>query len=190
MRHIAIGLVLALLLLIPRAAHAQAFPTWQDCTIHLDWTTMTHVNRVECHTYQVTNAPGQPTGYWQRTSYRSPHVRERVRYPSFDLLPGCPPPIARWSTIIVPASGATGVPVRVLTGIMAIESGGIPQTNPASGAAGLMQFLPSTAASLGINPWNPAQAIYAAGRYVRTYGIWNYSGGGYGPNEVYARSCD
>lgn len=44
------------------------------------------------------------------------------------------------------------------------------------GAQGIAQFMPATAAELGIDPLNPAQAINAAGRYLRQlydrFGDW------------------
>lgn len=46
-----------------------------------------------------------------------------------------------------------------------------------AGALGIAQFMPQTAADLGINPLDPAQAIDAAGRYLaaqyRTFGNWS-----------------
>lgn len=48
-------------------------------------------------------------------------------------------------------------------------------TSPA-GALGIAQFMPATAAELGIDPLDPAQAIPAAGRYLKTlylrFGTW------------------
>jgi len=43
-----------------------------------------------------------------------------------------------------------------------------------AGAVGIAQFMPSTAATLGINPWNPTQALQGAAQlmasYARQYG--------------------
>ena len=45
--------------------------------------------------------------------------------------------------------------------------------NESSKAAGLMQFIPSTAAHFGIDPYDPEQAIDAAARYLAwLYGQW------------------
>jgi hypothetical protein len=35
-----------------------------------------------------------------------------------------------------------------------------------AGAEGIAQFMPSTAASLGVNPWDPTQALYGAARMM------------------------
>lgn len=40
-------------------------------------------------------------------------------------------------------------------------------TTSSVGASGIAQFMPATAAELGINPNDPAQAIPAAGAYLR-----------------------
>ena len=37
-----------------------------------------------------------------------------------------------------------------------------------AGAVGMMQFMPSTAASMGVDPRDPASAIDGAARYLRT----------------------
>ncbi len=46
------------------------------------------------------------------------------------------------------------------------ESGFDPQARSASGAEGIAQFMPATSASLGINPWDPKQALQAAASYM------------------------
>ena len=50
------------------------------------------------------------------------------------------------------------------------------KTSPV-GAQGIAQFMPATAAEMGINPLDPAQAINAAGEYLarlyRMFGDWS-----------------
>ncbi len=54
------------------------------------------------------------------------------------------------------------------------ESGWNPNAQSSAGAEGIAQFMPGTASGLGINPWNPIQALSGAARlmanYIRTYG--------------------
>jgi hypothetical protein len=54
------------------------------------------------------------------------------------------------------------------------ESGFNPYAVSPAGAEGIAQFEPGTAAGLGINPWNPVQALQGAAKlmasYNRTYG--------------------
>ncbi|RAQ96325.1 lytic transglycosylase domain-containing protein [Thermogemmatispora tikiterensis] len=55
-----------------------------------------------------------------------------------------------------------------------VESGFNPYAVSPAGAVGIAQFLPSTAAGLGIDPWNPVEALRGAARlmasYARSYG--------------------
>ena len=54
------------------------------------------------------------------------------------------------------------------------ESGFNPNSVSPAGAVGIAQFLPSTAAGMGINPWDPIQALQGAARMMansaRQYG--------------------
>jgi hypothetical protein len=49
------------------------------------------------------------------------------------------------------------------------ESGFRPDVTSYAGAIGIAQFMPATAASLGINPYNPTQALQGAARLMATY---------------------
>lgn len=55
-----------------------------------------------------------------------------------------------------------------------LESGFNPNAVSPGGAVGIAQFMPSTAAGLGIDPWNPVQALKAAAQMMansyHTYG--------------------
>lgn len=67
------------------------------------------------------------------------------------------------------AAGATyGVPPRVLAAIGYVESRYQTDVVSSAGAVGMMQFLPSTAASMGVDPTDPASAIDGAARYLRS----------------------
>src|SRR5436309_3990497 len=55
------------------------------------------------------------------------------------------------------------------------ESGFNPNSVSPSGAVGIAQFLPSTAAGLGVNPWDPIQALRGAARLLANY-AHNYGG--------------
>jgi len=51
------------------------------------------------------------------------------------------------------------------------------QTRSAVGAIGIAQFMPATAAEMGVDPTDPIASIYAAGRYMaglyRKFGNWS-----------------
>jgi cell wall-associated NlpC family hydrolase len=72
------------------------------------------------------------------------------------------------------ASQRYGVPVNLLTAVAQVESGFNTQAVSASGAEGVMQIMPSVASALGVDPFDPAQAIDGAaqmlGGYLAAYG--------------------
>lgn len=66
------------------------------------------------------------------------------------------------------AAGARwGIPPTVLAGMAYVESRFRGDVVSEAGAVGMMQFLPSTAASMGVNPLDPDSAIEGAARYLR-----------------------
>jgi hypothetical protein len=74
------------------------------------------------------------------------------------------------------AASTYGVPDKLLSAVADTESGYQPSAVSGAGAEGLMQLMPSTATSLGVNPFDPAQAIPAAAQllsaYYAKYGSW------------------
>lgn len=71
-------------------------------------------------------------------------------------------------TDLFKAAGAKyGVDYRLLEAMAVQESGFNPKAVSSAGAMGLMQFMPGTAKSYGIDPWDPAQAIDGAARYIQ-----------------------
>lgn len=73
------------------------------------------------------------------------------------------------------AAAATGVPAALLIAQGRQESGFQTNVVSPSGAEGVAQFMPGTAAGLGINPLDPAQAIMGQGRLMATY-LKQYNG--------------
>ncbi len=74
-----------------------------------------------------------------------------------------------------------------------VESGFNPQARSPAGAEGIAQFMPQTAAGLGIDPWNPTQALAGAaqlmGRYYRTYGSYAKALAAYNGGSGRLNSC-
>ncbi|HEX8306262.1 MAG TPA: transglycosylase SLT domain-containing protein [Jatrophihabitans sp.] len=66
------------------------------------------------------------------------------------------------------------LPRGLLAAVAQTESGGNPMAVSPAGAQGLMQLMPATAQGLGVNPWEPAQAVQGAARllskYLHSYG--------------------
>ena len=66
------------------------------------------------------------------------------------------------------AAGARhGIPPKVLAAIGYVESRFQLDAVSSAGAIGMMQFLPSTAAGMGVDPHDPVSAIDGAARYLR-----------------------
>lgn len=66
------------------------------------------------------------------------------------------------------AEKANGLPDGLLVAMIQQESGFNPNTSPSSvGAIGIAQFMPATAASLGLDPTNAHDSIWAAARMVK-----------------------
>jgi peptidoglycan DL-endopeptidase CwlO len=64
------------------------------------------------------------------------------------------------------AAARHGVSAELLAAVAKVESNYNPRAVSPAGAQGLMQIMPSTAAGLGINPLDPAQAIDGAARIL------------------------
>ena len=88
------------------------------------------------------------------------------------------------------AASSYGVPEQLLSAVAETESDYQPGAVSNAGAEGLMQLMPSTAASLGVNPWDPTQAVSGAAKllssYYNQYGSWSLSLAAYnaGPGAV------
>ncbi|HEY2042588.1 MAG TPA: transglycosylase SLT domain-containing protein [Jatrophihabitans sp.] len=82
--------------------------------------------------------------------------------------------LAQYSALFAQNEKQQGLPSGLLAAVAQTESGGNAQAVSPAGAQGLMQLMPSTAAGLGVNPWDPAQAVQGAskllGSYLHKYG--------------------
>jgi cell wall-associated NlpC family hydrolase len=81
--------------------------------------------------------------------------------PAAGGLPGVP-----YANLFSQAAGRHGVDPALLAAMAAQESGFDSQAVSAAGAQGLMQFMPRTAAGLGVDPLDPGSAIDGAARYL------------------------
>jgi peptidoglycan DL-endopeptidase CwlO len=88
------------------------------------------------------------------------------------------------------ASSMYGVPEQLLSAVAQTESDYQSNAVSNAGAEGLMQLMPSTASSLGADPWDPTQAVPAAAKllssYHNQYGSWSLALAAYnaGPGAV------
>jgi hypothetical protein len=83
-------------------------------------------------------------------------------------------PKSQYVAIAQQDASAVGIPADYFVRQINAESGFNPNAVSPAGAVGIAQFLPSTAANLGINPWDPVDALRGAARlmasYAHTYG--------------------
>lgn len=73
-----------------------------------------------------------------------------------------------YASLFNAAGARQGIDPRLLAAVAQVESGFNPQAVSPAGARGLMQFMPATAAGMGIDPMDPAQAVDGAARYLKT----------------------
>ncbi|MGE0879187.1 MAG: lytic transglycosylase domain-containing protein [Acidimicrobiia bacterium] len=64
------------------------------------------------------------------------------------------------------AGAKHGISPRLLAAVSTVESNFNTKAVSPAGAQGLMQFMPSTAAGMGVDPWDPASAIDGAARLL------------------------
>jgi hypothetical protein len=80
-------------------------------------------------------------------------------------------------TIARQAAISVGIPPDYFVKQIYAESGFNPYAHSPSGAVGIAQFTPSTAAAMGVNPYDPVSALYGAARYMAR--LSNSFGGDY-----------
>ena len=73
-----------------------------------------------------------------------------------------PPVHSPYLSVAHDAAVKAGIDPLVFTWQIFAESSFQPTVRSASGAEGIAQFMPETAAGLGIDPWNPTEALAAA----------------------------
>lgn len=88
---------------------------------------------------------------------------DRLRSASWQM----PKSAAPWQPYIKAYSSAAGVDYRLVNAVIMQESGFNPTARSPSGAYGLMQLMPATAASLGVDHTDPLQNLWG--------GIWYLS---------------
>ncbi|MCP3854971.1 MAG: transglycosylase SLT domain-containing protein [Actinomycetia bacterium] len=150
-----------------------------DVAVYLGHGQMVSVPEGERHPAVTTVDPGQIVGV-RRLVTDAPSVSPLTvagggqmapRPASVSASPVDPGPIRRaaapYSGLLATAGRQHQLDPALLTAVASVESAFDPSAVSSAGAQGLMQFMPATAASFGIDPLDPAQAIDGAGAYLR-----------------------
>lgn len=100
------------------------------------------------------------------------------------------PPAGGFRDIAITKARKHGIPAPLFLSLISVESRWNPRAVSKAGAIGLGQLMPETARGLGVNPWDPAQNLEGAARYLaeqkRRFGTWRLALAAYhaGPNAV------
>ena len=78
------------------------------------------------------------------------------------------PPLAHLDADLEALARHHGVAPDLVRAVIAAESAGNPRAVSSAGAIGLMQLMPATAASLGVNPWQPIENLRGGISYLGT----------------------
>ncbi len=82
--------------------------------------------------------------------------------------------VSQYASLFAQNEARYQLPQGLLAAVAQTESGGNRAAVSPAGAQGLMQLMPSTAQGLGVDPWQPAQAVQGAARllskYLHSYG--------------------
>ncbi len=103
----------------------------------------------------ITNV-GTPTSIVQISAPSTPTAAFSA---AASTTPNAPASLA---PIFAAASDLYGLPQGMLQAVAQVESNFNPSAVSSAGAQGLMQIMPQTANSIGVDPMNPTQAIYGA----------------------------
>jgi hypothetical protein len=76
---------------------------------------------------------------------------------------------AQYVSTIEQAASTNGIPSSLLAALLYHESRFEPTVVSSAGAEGIAQFMPATAAAMGINPDDPTEAINAAAKLLGSY---------------------
>jgi soluble lytic murein transglycosylase-like protein len=78
-------------------------------------------------------------------------------------------PLAQYNAVFAQNESRYQLPAGLLAAVAQTESAGNASALSPAGAQGLMQLMPSTAAGLGVNPWDPVQAVQGASELLSGY---------------------
>jgi hypothetical protein len=112
---------------------------------------------------------------WQIQSHDAPASQQPVTQQNNPVPPPMSLPKSQYIAIAQQDASAAGISPVYFVRQINQESGFNPYAVSPAGAVGIAQFLPGTAAGLGINPWDPIQALRGAAQLMASYAR-NYGG--------------
>lgn len=77
--------------------------------------------------------------------------------------------VSNYAAVFAQNEARYRLPTGLLAAVAQTESGGNAGAVSPAGAQGLMQLMPSTASGLGVNPWDPSQAVQGAAQLLSSY---------------------
>lgn len=117
-----------------------------------------HLSRADLDDARARLMAGQPrplvTAFLE-SRWREPVTRVAVTRPQPPPLPA----IAQLDAELMVLADRHGVSADLIRAVLAAESAGNQRAVSPAGAIGLMQLMPATAASLGVDPWHPLQNL-------------------------------
>jgi hypothetical protein len=124
---------------------------------------------------------------WIHSAQMDSELQSQINAQPFNPNPANLPtmhiPNSPYVAVAQQAAAAAGISAVYFVRQINQESGFNPDAVSVTDAEGIAQFEPSTAAGLGINPWDPTQALNGAaqlmGRYYRQYGDYAKALGSY-----------
>lgn len=105
---------------------------------------------------------------WQLQAHDTP-MSQQESVLNNPILPPMTLPRNQYVAIAQKDAIAAGIPPNYFVRQIEQESGFNPNSVSPAGAVGIAQFLPGTAAGLGINPWDPNQALRGAAQLMANY---------------------
>lgn len=116
----------------------------------------------------ATIAPHYESGPLTSGSQVKPYFPDYLVQPVKEKVMGSVESVSSYDGIINSAAAKWGVDPALIKGVIKAESGFNANAVSRSGAQGLMQLMPGTARSLGVNaPFDPEQNINGGVRYLR-----------------------
>lgn len=112
---------------------------------------------------------------WAIQSHAAPISQKAPQSNNDPVPPPMPLPTSQYVAIAQQDATNAGISPVYFVRQINQESGFNPNAYSPAGAEGIAQFEPGTAAGLGIDPWNPIQALQAAAQLMASYNR-NYGG--------------